>query len=147
MTLSIDREKKTGETDPSVMTLPDLNVARNLFIDEAPNKFRNYGGNGWVNDVLNRTRIYGPVYTQRFIGVFEGLKTYVEVWPIVVKAEQRTETVIEVSFKANTKNDATSVRESLIKYLQEKRWLLPRDSLKMQMIFEANSSVASMSVL
>jgi hypothetical protein len=136
MTLSIDREKKTGGTEPSEMTLPDLNVARTLLIDEAPEKFLNYSATGWGSGALDGARIYGPVYTRRFIGVFEGLKTYVEIWPIVIKAEGRTEYVVEVSFKANTKNSATGSRESLIEYLQEKRWLVPKDSLRTQSIMD-----------
>lgn len=136
MTLSISRDKKVSDGGLSSLSLLDVETAQKMLIKEAPDKFNDFGGDGWGKRLLKDARIYGPIQTKRYTGVWQGVKVYVEIWPIVIASEGRTEIVVELSFKGDTADDSAALRSSLIEVLREKGWLCPHDSLKTQLIMD-----------
>ncbi|OIW30779.1 hypothetical protein CONLIGDRAFT_660757 [Coniochaeta ligniaria NRRL 30616] len=136
MTLSISRSKKVPDAGIGSMELLDVKAARTMLIDEAPGKFNDFGGDGWGERLLGEARIYGPIQTKRFTGVWQGVKVTVEIWPVVIAEEARTELIVEVSFKEDEIDDSAALRSGLIELLRGKGWLCPRDSLKTQLIMD-----------
>lgn len=67
---------------------------------------------------------------------FENSKTNIEVWPLSNTGKLEDDFVIEVSFKTNEESIATKQRELLMASLEKKGWLLPKDSLKTELIFQ-----------
>ncbi|KAK3349543.1 hypothetical protein B0T25DRAFT_610364 [Lasiosphaeria hispida] len=139
MTLSVSRDKKVPGGEVSSLVLPDAEAAREMLREEAPGKFKNFGGEeGWGIRALERVRVYGPVLAGRFAGTWgeAGVKISLEIWPVMIKDEGRFEYIVEVSFKAANRAKASPLREQLIAMLEGKGWLCPRDSLKTQLIMD-----------
>ena len=136
MTLSVSRSKKVPAAGIGSMSQVDLDLARKMLIDEAPDKFNDSAGDGWGKRLLRESRMYGPVETKRFSGVWQGLKMNVEIWPILIAKEARTELIVEVSFKQDAMEDSATLRSGLVELLRQKDWLCPRDSLKTQLIMD-----------
>ncbi|KAK3347082.1 hypothetical protein B0T25DRAFT_521350 [Lasiosphaeria hispida] len=139
MTLSISREKKVPGGKVGSTALPDAETARKMLMDEAPGKFKDFGGKkNWGVKALEEARAYGPVLAERFVGTWgeAGVKVYVEIWPVMIKEEGRFEYIVEVSFKAGNRAEASLPRERLITMLEGEGWLCPRDSLKTQLIMD-----------
>ncbi|KAK0644318.1 hypothetical protein B0T16DRAFT_195468 [Cercophora newfieldiana] len=138
MTLSVTREKKVDDGEVDALSLPDAEKSRKMLIDEAPGKFKDFGGTeDWGVRALSAARVYGPILAERYVGTWDGnVKVYVEVWPIMIRREGRVEYVTEVSFKAKKRSEGGTVRDGLIEVLREKGWLCPVDSLKTQLIME-----------
>ena len=67
---------------------------------------------------------------------FENSKTNIEVWSLSNTGKIEDDFVIEVSFKTNEESIAKEKRELLMKSLDQKGWLLPKDSLKTELIFQ-----------
>ncbi|MCV5296160.1 hypothetical protein OFC42_30750, partial [Escherichia coli] len=67
---------------------------------------------------------------------FENIKTNIEVWPLSNTGKIEDDFVIEVSFKTNEASIAKEQRELLMQSLDQKGWLLPKDSLKTELIFQ-----------
>lgn len=78
-----------------------------------------------------RSSINEKVYRE-----FENSKTNIEVWPLSNTGKIEDDFVIEVSFKTNEESIAKEQRELLMKSLDQKGWLLPKDSLKTELIFQ-----------
>jgi hypothetical protein len=136
MTLSISHDKKASDSGFSGTSLPGFEAARGMLADEAPEKFNNAGGENWGKNVLQAARIYGPILTTRSVGKWKGIKITVEVWPIVIAAEGRTEYIVEASFKADTETEARDGRRAVQDMLSGMGWLSPRDSLKTQLVLD-----------
>lgn len=136
MTLSISRDKKVSDGGLSSLSLLDVEAAQKMMIKEAPDKFNDFGGDGWGKRLLKDARIYGPVQTKRYTGVWQGVKVYIEIWPIVIAKEGRTEIVVELSFKGDAADDSAALRSRLIEVVSGKGWLCPHDSLKTQLIMD-----------
>ena len=82
------------------------------------------------------SRIYGPVLMKRYTAEFENIKTNIEVWPLSNTGKVEDDFVIEVLFKTNEASIAKEQRELLMQSLDQKGWLLPKDSLKTELIFQ-----------
>lgn len=87
-------------------------------------------------NVKKNSRIYGPVLMKRYTGEFENIKANIEIWPLSNTGKLEDDFVIEVSFKTNEESIATKQRELLMASLEKKGWLLPKDSLKTELIFQ-----------
>lgn len=136
MTLSISRNKKVSDAGLDSVSSLDVKAAQKMLIDEAPDKFNNSGSDGWGKRLLQQARIYGPIHTTRFTGVWQGVKLTIEIWPVTIAKEARTELIVELSFKMDATSDSAALRSSLIEVLQKKGWLCPRDSLKTQLVVD-----------
>ncbi|KAJ5391889.1 hypothetical protein N7509_007379 [Penicillium cosmopolitanum] len=107
-----------------------------MLIDEAPEKFNNWNGNSWGTNTLKASRIFGPILTQRFIGSWNGIPLYIEVWPLLNSTLTGTEYFIEASFKTKSRNTASAEKEKLAEFLESKGWFLAHESLKTQLIIQ-----------
>ncbi|KAK2469331.1 hypothetical protein H9L39_19048 [Fusarium oxysporum f. sp. albedinis] len=107
-----------------------------MLIDEAPDKFDNLQGNNWGTGMLAKSRIFGPVHAKRSVGKWEGMRLYIEVWPIGKRGSTEIDYLVEASFKTESRMTATAKHDSFISYLQDKGWFLCKDSLKTQLIME-----------
>lgn len=134
-TLSISR-KKDVDSENSGMDLPGTESSRQMLIDEAPEKFNNWNGNSWGTNTLKASRIFGPILTQRFIGSWNGIPLYIEVWPLLNSTLTGTEYFIEASFKTKSRNTASAEKEKLAEFLESKGWFLAHESLKTQLIIQ-----------
>jgi hypothetical protein len=134
MTLSVSRSKKDPDGGLDSIGLLDFETARKMLIDEAPDKFNDFAADGWGKRLLQKSRIYGPVDTKRFTGVWQGVKLHVEVWPIRIAGGDKTELLVEVAFKQDGIEDARPMRSALIEMLRGNGWLCPKDSLKTHLI-------------
>lgn len=135
-TLSISRKKTASDSGYSGMDLPGTSNSRAMLIDEAPDKFDDWLWNGWGTDLLDMSRIYGPVLAKRSIGTYSGSQLFIEVWPILNAAGTGTEYIVEASLKTTTAASASSKKASLQSLLQSKGWFLAQDSLKTQLIMD-----------
>ncbi|RKK92165.1 hypothetical protein BFJ68_g15989 [Fusarium oxysporum] len=135
-TLSISRKKTVEEATNSEMDLPEAPNSRAMLIDEAPDKFDNWQGNNWGTSLLAESRIFGPVHAKRSVGKWEGMRLYIEVWPIGKRASTEIDYLVEASFKTESRMTASAKHDSFISYLQDKGWFLCKDSLKTQLIME-----------
>ncbi|KAF5227572.1 hypothetical protein FANTH_14735 [Fusarium anthophilum] len=135
-TLSISR-KKSVDSITRGMDLPDKMSSRSTLIEEAPDKFDNWGGhNKWGTGMLARSRIFGPVHSKRHVGKWEGTKVFLEIWPLRNSDGTGYEYIVEASLKTETHMDASEKHISLISYLKGEGWFLNQDSLKTQLIME-----------
>ncbi|KAB5542487.1 hypothetical protein GE09DRAFT_1135393 [Coniochaeta sp. 2T2.1] len=136
MTLSVSRSKKVLDGGIDSISLLDVKAACKMLADEAPDKFNHFGGDGCGKRLLREARIYGPIKTKRFTGVWQGVKVNLEIWPIRIAKEARTELIVEVSFKRDVMDESRQLRSGLVEMLRGKDWLCPRDSLKTQLIMD-----------
>jgi hypothetical protein len=136
-TLSISRKKKVAESTNSETGLPGESNSRAMLIDEAPDKFDNWQGDNWGTSMLAESRIFGPVRAKRSVGKWEGMRLYIEVWPIGKRASTEVDYLVEASFKTESRMTASTKHDSFISYLQDKGWFLCKDSLKTQLIMDS----------
>jgi len=135
-TLSISRKKKVADPTNSEIDLPGESNSRAMLIDEAPDKFDDWQGNNWGTRKLEESRIFGPVRAKRSVGKWEGMRLYIEVWPIGQRASTEIDYLVEASFKTESRMTASAKHDSFISYLQDKGWFLCKDSLKTQLIMD-----------
>ena len=135
-TLTFSNEKSKESTNP---TLPSVANARTLAVSQMPGKLKHVGADGWAKGILSGASIYGPVEGRRWTGRHRDIDDYVsiEVWTLPGAGRTDTERIVEVSFKKKERSDkAVAKREALLKLLEKKGWLLPRDVLKTALILE-----------
>ncbi|HGH7176454.1 TPA: hypothetical protein ACJMKJ_004057 [Bacillus wiedmannii] len=135
-TLSISNKKSYSAKGYGVLDLPNERATQNMLIEKLPGKMNKWLYTNWGEKMLKNARIYGPVLMKRYTGEFENIKTNIEVWPLSNTGKIEDDFVIEVSFKTNEESIATKQRELLMKSLEQKGWLLPKDSLKTELIFQ-----------
>ncbi|KAM7185524.1 hypothetical protein V8F20_011780 [Naviculisporaceae sp. PSN 640] len=149
LTLSISRKKKEKAADwdipvpspssPGPIELPDQEKSREMLMKKAPKKFENWGGNkGWGTEALSKSRIYGPVFAERYEGKWGGLDVDIEIWPIkAAKGSGKDwENTVEISFKVDEVADAKTKQGELLVLLKEGGYWLEGDSLKTGYIME-----------
>ena len=113
--------------------------ARALAVNEMPGKLERFRPGRWAKDILSGARIYGPVEGRRWTGRHRDIDDdiSIEVWTLPGASGTDTERIVEVSFKKKERSDkAVAKREALLKLLEQKGWLLPRDVLKTTLILE-----------
>jgi hypothetical protein len=82
--------------------------------------------------------IQTPVEGRRWAGRHQDIddEISIEVWTLPGAGGTDTERIVEVSFKKKRSDKAVAKREALLKLLDKKGWLLPRDVLKTALILE-----------
>ncbi|MBS9805589.1 hypothetical protein [Bacillus toyonensis] len=135
-TLSISNKKSYSAKGYGVLDLPTERVAQNMLIEKLPGKMNKWLYTNWGEEMLKNSHIYGPVLMKRYTGEFENIKANIEIWPLSNTGKLEDDFVIEVSFKTNEESIATKQRELLMASLEKKGWLLPKDSLKTELIFQ-----------
>ncbi|KAJ5380215.1 uncharacterized protein N7496_002643 [Penicillium cataractarum] len=135
-TLSVSRKKMVADPGRTGMDLPGTSNSRQLLIDNAPNKFDNWRPNKWGTSTLSVSRIFGPVFARRSVGLWNDMTLYLEIWPLLNVEGTGVEYTVEASFKTKSHKKASCEQANLATYLQSKGWLLAQDSLKTQLIME-----------
>ncbi|TKJ00155.1 hypothetical protein FC695_22280, partial [Bacillus cereus] len=135
-TLSISNKKSYSAKGYGILDLPNEQAAQNMLIEKLPGKMNKWLYTNWGEEMLKNSRIYGPVLMKRYTGEFENIKANIEIWPLSNTGKLEDDFVIEVSFKTNEESIATKQRELLMASLEKKGWLLPKDSLKTELIFQ-----------
>ncbi|PEY58971.1 hypothetical protein COJ37_20110 [Bacillus cereus] len=135
-TLSISNKKSYSAKGYGILDLPNEQAAQNMLIEKLPGKMNKWLYTNWGEEMLKSSRIYGPVLMKRYTGEFENIKANIEIWPLSNTGKLEDDFVIEVSFKTNEESIATKQRELLMASLEKKGWLLPKDSLKTELIFQ-----------
>ncbi|MFJ8367883.1 MULTISPECIES: hypothetical protein [Bacillus cereus group] len=135
-TLSISNKKSYSAKGYGILDLPNKQAAQNMLIEKLPGKMNKWLYTNWGEEMLKNSHIYGPVLMKRYTGDFENIKANIEIWPLSNTGKLEDDFVIEVSFKTNEESIATKQRELLMASLEKKGWLLPKDSLKTELIFQ-----------
>ncbi|MCS6590619.1 hypothetical protein P9Z56_16385 [Bacillus cereus] len=135
-TLSISNKKSYSAKGYGILDLPNKQAAQNMLIEKLPGKMNKWLYTNWGEEMLKNSHIYGPVLMKRYTGDFENIKANIEIWPLSNTGKLEDDFVIEVSFKTNEESIATKQRELLMANLEKKGWLLPKDSLKTELIFQ-----------
>ncbi|HDR7377386.1 MULTISPECIES: hypothetical protein [Bacillus] len=135
-TLSISNKKSYSAKGYGVLDLPNEHASQNMLIEKLPGKMNKWLYTNWGEEMLRDSHIYGPVLMKRYTGEFENIKTNIEIWPLSNTGKIEDDFVIEVSFKTNEEIIATKQRELLMASIEKKGWLLPKDSLKTELIFQ-----------
>ena len=143
-TLSISHKKKGLDVGIGHTNLPVESDSRQMLIDEAPDKFDKWKPNKlhankwdpetWGTSALKESRIFGPVLMSRFTGSRNGLKLYLEVWPLRKSTGTGIEHFVEVSFKTDSETTASVEQSNLVAFLKSKNWLLEQDSSMTKLI-------------
>jgi len=136
MTLSFSSETKIGKPEGGLkgMSQEDLvyNLLQNMPKDEG----------GWMFAKLHSrnlpgAKVAGPVDYVRYTGTYEGTEVDIEVWQVPDAQKGGISYVTEISFGADSIEEATPVRDSLMAFLDGKGILLHQSSLKTNMILDA----------
>jgi len=135
-TLSISNKKSYSAKGYGILDLPNKQAAQNMLIEKLPGKMNKWLYTNWGEEMLKNSHIYGPVLMKRYTGDFENIKANIEIRPLSNTGKVEDDFVIEVSFKTNEESIATKQRELLMANLEKKGWLLPKDSLKTELIFQ-----------
>ncbi|KAJ5894988.1 hypothetical protein N7495_006679 [Penicillium taxi] len=135
-TLSISRDKTFADPKRSKTDLPGTSDSRKMLIDEAPDKFANWKLDKWGTTVLAESRIFGPLLTRRFIGLWNKMPLDIEILPIRNLAGTEVDYIVEASFKTKSHTTALTEQSNLAAFLKSKDWLLAEDSLKTQLIMD-----------
>ncbi|KAK4031416.1 hypothetical protein C8A01DRAFT_51488 [Parachaetomium inaequale] len=135
-TLSISRKRTASDAGYSGIDLPDTRDSRDMLINQAPDKFDDWVSNGWGTTALASARIFGPILAKRSIGIWNGTKLYIEVWPITNATGPGTEYIVEVSLKTASRTTASEKCDALRAFLQQQGWFLREASLKTQLIMD-----------
>lgn len=139
-TLSISRRKRVSHHGKTELELPGLNESRKMAIKEEPNKFEDWGpGDDWGTKTLAKAIVFGPVLAKRWIGKWNGIQVYIEVWPIPNAEGMGSEYIVEASFKTDSYKIASAERSNLTNRLQAQGWILAEDSLKTKLILDRYS--------
>jgi hypothetical protein len=145
-TLSISRKKKGPDAGIGQTNLPAESDSCQMLIDEAPDKFdkwkpyrsqpNKWHPRNWGTSALRESRIFGPVLMSRFTGSWNGLKLYLEVWPLRNSTNTGIEHLVEVSFKTDSETTASVKHGNLVDFLRSKDWLLQQDSSMTKLIMD-----------
>lgn len=109
-----------------------LETLLSLVRDRAPEPFKSLA----VAQALPHARVCGPIEARRWTGPWKGVdgKADIEVWSVPREGGNGTEPIVEVSFKAESLDKATSNREALERILVDKGWLFEKGVPKTDLV-------------
>ena len=134
-TLSVSYQATAPGSEHSGIELPGQDESQEMLIKGAPSKSKDWKKHRGT-EALGASRIYEPVLARRSTGRWGELKVYIEVWPIRDEAGTGIQHVVEASFKAKKQSKAADKQAGLVKFLTEREWFVPQDSLKTQLIMD-----------
>lgn len=126
-TLSFSDNKIFSLDNYTGINLPNKKDSINEAIDNLPGKLNKYLYNGWAENELNNSILYGPYSGTRYIGTWNGLKVELEVYNI---NNDNYNYIAEISFKTDDYKEASSERQNLINTLSINNWLIKSDESK-----------------
>ncbi|KAH8805400.1 hypothetical protein F5884DRAFT_799214 [Xylogone sp. PMI_703] len=135
-TLSISRDYSASSKGYDGTDDPTEKDSRNMLIDNAPDMFDDWVSNNWGTDTLEDAVIYGPVLTKRSSGTWNGNDLDIEIWPIENSSGTGIEYLVEASFKTDDLDSASTGRDQLMEFLQNKGWFLAEGVSKEDLVLE-----------
>lgn len=137
MTLSLSCEKNKSNKGYDNLELPKKGDAIDIIKDKMPGKEVDWLYDDWGTEKIEDTKKVGPVEYSKYKGKYSDYKVAIEIWPIENQLTEETTYITELSYKADTYDEAASIRYSLKEYLDNLGILLHEDSLKTQTIMDA----------
>jgi hypothetical protein len=136
-TLSFSRSKTAPPAGSGPLALPAPAKSRAIVLAEIPGKLDEFRQPGWARKVLAQGHVYGPVEGRRWRGQRDDVddKIDIEVWELRTTTSKK-EYLVEVSFKAKDLKKTEGRRQALKEHLQQRGWLLDRDTLKTETILD-----------
>ncbi|BCS04931.1 uncharacterized protein AKAW2_80732A [Aspergillus luchuensis] len=125
--LSMTTKKKLDGFLPNELEFPKADNLRQMITREAPNKFKHWKLHDWGTYALQRSVIHGPIHVDRYSGSWDGKPIGLEVWHMVNSLAERTDYIVELSFKANNRSSASSKQKKLVDEMKSKGWLVVED--------------------
>jgi hypothetical protein len=125
-TLSVSRKKTVTGSGHSGLDLPGTDDSRNMLINEASARFDNSISDKWGTRALAESRIFGPILVKRFIGSWNKIPLYLEIWPLRNLEGTGIDYIVEASFKTDDRDIALNERTNLTAYLESKVGFLQR---------------------
>lgn len=135
-TLSINCDESVSDSGNNAIELPSEKQSCQMLIEKAPDKFDDSVEKHWGTGKLKESRIYGPVFAERYTGTWSGEEIDIEVWPIKDAVGTGTEYIVEASFKVRKRTKASEKHDDLKALLQMNGWFLALDSLRTSLIME-----------
>jgi hypothetical protein len=132
--LSFQLKKRREEGHYHGTSLPDSAEGRNWLLDELPGKLASWGGHKWGRHTMQHSRLHGPVTSNVYMGDWADTEVKIEVLPVRNEAGDGYETIVELSFAAQSLNEATRLRDKAISQLRAAGWLLDHDLLKTRIV-------------
>ena len=107
--------------------------AKDFMKSAMPEKEADWKESRWGIDMLDQSKMAGPVCFLRAKGTLGEREITAEIWPV---SKEKGGCVVELSLEAKDYKEASDAREALTAFLDEKGILLHEDSLKTQEILD-----------
>jgi len=134
--LSFSNDKSASGSSYSGTSLPAVSTARSLLVSNIPGKLDDWTAEHWGTDRLTESAAHGPVTTKVYSGSWQGAAPSIEVLTVPAASGGGTQTVIELSFTADTRSEASSLRAKAISLTDSNAWLYHGDILKTDLILD-----------
>ncbi|GGF32913.1 hypothetical protein [Williamsia phyllosphaerae] len=134
--LSFSNDKSASGSNYSGTSLPAVSTARSLLVTNIPGKLDDWTGKHWGTDRLTESAAHGPVTTKVYSGSWQGTEPSIEVLTVPAASGSGTQTVIELSFTADTRSEAAGLRAKAISLTDSNAWLYHGDILKTELILD-----------
>ncbi|GMK56050.1 hypothetical protein CspeluHIS016_0211060 [Cutaneotrichosporon spelunceum] len=135
-TLSFTLKKKWSAKGHHGTSLPDDDTGRHLLLKYMPDELHDWGKKHWGDRIMATTRQHGPVTSNVWKGKWAGTVVKLEVLPIKNAEGTGHETIVELSFGADSEAKATSLRDKALSQMKAAGWLLTHDVLKTRLVLE-----------
>ena len=134
MSVSIDVKDSAREYDG----IDDITLkeAIGMMKDGMPDKERDWRNRQWGIDMLEKSKMAGPVYFKRYTGKYFDQKVEIEVWELPSAGRGESSYITEMSYKADDYAKAAVYREMMMKDLSGRGLLMEDDALKTQKILD-----------
>lgn len=116
--------------------MPDDDTGRHWLLEMMPGKLHDWSKKHWGDKVMGTTRQHGPVTSNVWKGKWAGTEVKLEVLPVKNAEANGTETIVELSFGAETEKEATSLRDKAMSQMKSAGWLLTHDVLKTRIVLD-----------
>ncbi|GAA1455956.1 hypothetical protein [Williamsia maris] len=134
--LSFSNDKSASGSSYSGTSLPAVSTARSLLVSNIPGKLDDWTAKHWGTDRLTESGAHGPVTTKVYSGSWQGTEPSIEVLTVPAASGSGTQTVIELSFTADTRSEASALRAKAISVTDSNAWLYHGDILKTDLILD-----------
>lgn len=107
--------------------------AKDFIKSAMPEEEADWKESRWGIEMIDRSKIAGPVRSLRTKGTLRDTEITVEIWPI---DEKKGSYIVELSFEEKDFQAASDLRAELTAYFDEQEILLHKDSLKTKEILD-----------
>ena len=107
--------------------------AKDFMKSAMPEEEADWKESRWGIEMIDRSKIAGPVRFLRARGTLRDMEITVEIWPV---DEKKGSCIVELSFKEKDFQAASDLRAELTAYFDEQEILLHKDSLKTKEILD-----------